>query len=112
MKEDQMPTNAAEAVTEAGSETRARVPANVVYRVFPGETVLLNLETGKYHGLNPTGGRMYELLDKSGTVESAASALAAEYGRDPAEVLNDIRVLCASLEERNLIEIDERGATG
>src|SRR3954454_1637552 len=36
---------------------------HVVHRSFEEETLLLNLETGQYHGLNETGGRMLELLD-------------------------------------------------
>ena len=30
---------------------------DVVYRTFATETVILNLQTGRYHGLNKTGGR-------------------------------------------------------
>ena len=37
-------------------ELKVRVPRHVVHRDFPAQTVILNLETGKYHGLNPTAG--------------------------------------------------------
>ena len=47
----------------------ARLPDHVVYRTFVYETVVLNLQTGKYHGLNRTGGRMLELLEREPTVE-------------------------------------------
>ena len=43
--------------------SRARLPQHVVHRSFVAETVVLNLRTGKYHGLNPTAGRMLEALD-------------------------------------------------
>jgi len=56
---------------------RARVPNNVVYRTFAYETVVLNLNTGKYHGLNRTAGRMLESLDRSPTVGEAVELLAA-----------------------------------
>ena len=56
-----------------------RVPANVVYRPFPAETVVLNLDTGTYHGLNNTGGRMLELLDQLGEVKQVAGVLQAEF---------------------------------
>jgi DNA-binding CsgD family transcriptional regulator len=45
-------------------ETRVRVPQHVVHRAFPARTVVLNLETGKYHGLNPTAGRMLTALEQ------------------------------------------------
>ena len=35
-------------------------PQHVVYRSFPSETVVLNLQTGSYHGLNATAGRMLD----------------------------------------------------
>jgi hypothetical protein len=38
-----------------------RLPQHVVHRSFVAETVVLNLQTGKYHGLNPVGGRMLEV---------------------------------------------------
>jgi hypothetical protein len=81
------------------------VPAHVVFRAFPHETVVLNLDTGKYHGLNPTAGRMLELLEQSETVERAAVRLAAEYGRDDAEIRRDLYDLCSELRERGLLEI-------
>ena len=34
------------------------VPAHVAQREFADETVALNLETGRYHGLNSTASRM------------------------------------------------------
>jgi hypothetical protein len=61
-------------------ESRVRVPNNVVFRSFPSETVLLNLDLGKYHGLNPTAGRMLHELDDQPSVAAAAAAIAAEFG--------------------------------
>ena len=38
-------------------QLNVKLPQHVVYRDFVSETVLLNIQTGKYHGLNPTAGR-------------------------------------------------------
>jgi len=81
------------------------VPAHVVYRAFAAETVILNLETGKYHGLNVTGGRMLQLLDGAETIADAASAFARDYGKRLSEVEDDIRAFCTRLCERGLIDI-------
>ena len=92
---------------------RARVPAHVVFRAFPRETVVLNLETGKYHGLNPTAGRMLEVLEASDTVEAAAAQLAAEYGRGIDQIRPDLCDLCVELIARGLLEIvSDDGNTG
>jgi Coenzyme PQQ synthesis protein D (PqqD) len=82
------------------------VPQNVVFRQFPAETVVLNLQTGKYHGLNPTAGRMLEALVESEAVSEAVEALAAEYGRPAAGVERDIQDLCRALLDRGLIETE------
>jgi Coenzyme PQQ synthesis protein D (PqqD) len=82
------------------------VPQHVVYRAFPTETVVLNLQTGKYHGLNATAGRMLEELEGAACVADAIKALAQTY-EQPSEVLErDVCQLCRSLLERGLIEVD------
>lgn len=82
------------------------VPQHVVYRAFPTETVVLNLQTGRYHGLNATAGQMLEELERAGCVADAVSALAQTYDQ-PLEVLErDVCQLCRSLLERGLIEVD------
>jgi hypothetical protein len=86
------------------TEARYRVPDHVVHRSFPAETVVLNLQTGKYHGLNPTAGRMLETLDRLGSVDEAAAVLAGEYGQPLDTVRADLAAFCSDLIERGLIE--------
>jgi Coenzyme PQQ synthesis protein D (PqqD) len=85
--------------------TPVRVPDHVVFRAFPGETVALNLQTGKYHGLNPVAGRMVEALIDSGDLQATAALLAKEYDQPPETVEADLRNLCEDLARRGLIEL-------
>jgi hypothetical protein len=85
---------------------RVRVPRQVVYRSFPGETVVLNLDTGQYHGLNPTAARMLEQLESSDNVAEALAALTSEFEVPVAEIERDLRELCAALLDRRLIELE------
>ena len=87
-------------------QQRARVPEHVVYRQFAEETVVLNLKTGTYHGLNVTGGRMIEALTASVTVGEAAKVLAAEYGVPLAEIEADIVAFCQALAQRELLTLN------
>jgi Coenzyme PQQ synthesis protein D (PqqD) len=84
-----------------------RVPDHVVYRAFPAETVILNLETGTYHGLNKTGGRMLESLDRLARVKSVAEELANEFDAPLARIQTDLCRLCQELLDRGLIEHHE-----
>ena len=85
---------------------RARVPSGVVYRNFANETVVLNLDTGLYHGLNPTAGRMLETIERVPSVGDAAAALAEEYERPLPEVQRDLCKLCEALVERSLLIVE------
>lgn len=85
---------------------KIRVPQHVVYRSFPSETVVLNLNTGKYHGLNGTAGQMLDVLERSATLRQAAGVISEAYKRPRAAVEQDMCELCEALLERGLIEID------
>jgi hypothetical protein len=85
---------------------RITLPQHVVYRSFPAETVVLNLETGRYHGLNPCGGRMLEELERSSSVGAAAETLALFFEQPRGTIELDLCELCDALQHRGLIEID------
>jgi coenzyme PQQ synthesis protein D (PqqD) len=84
---------------------RVRLPQHVVYRSFVAETVVLNLRTGQYHGLNPTAGRMLKALEDAPTAGTVVVGLAKEYSVEEARVEGDLLALCRGLLERGLIEI-------
>jgi hypothetical protein len=84
--------------------TKLNVPQHVVYRSFPSETVVLNLQTGKYHGLNATAGQMLAELERAACVRDAAASLAESYGHDQSVVERDLCELCQALLDRGLIE--------
>jgi hypothetical protein len=85
---------------------RPSVPGRVVYREFVQETVVLNLETGTYHGLNVSGGKMLQTLGAAPTVQDAAVTLAAYYGRPLTAIEDDLYRFCLSLLDRGLVELD------
>ena len=84
---------------------RPSVPDHVVYREFVSETVVLNLETGTYHSLNPTGGTMLETLGASATIQDAAVTLADRYSRPLPEIEDDLYEFCLDLHDRGLVEL-------
>lgn len=84
---------------------RVRLPQHVVHRSFVAETVVLNLHTGQYHGLNPTAGRMLEAIEAAPTVAATVPELAGEYGVEQEQIERDLLALVNGLLERGLIEI-------
>lgn len=91
---------------EAGEELRARIPEHVVYRDFPGETVV-NIETGQYHGLNATAGRMLAALVDADSIGLAAAALEAEFPVSRSRIERDLIELCDALAARGLLQFDD-----
>jgi len=95
--------------TQSLLDAKVKVPQSVVFRSFPSETVMLNLTTGTYHGLNPTAGRMLEAMSESASVREAVATVATEYDC-PAETIEaDVCELCQTLLDRGLIERDGMG---
>src|SRR4051812_45360982 len=86
-------------------EGRVAVPEHVVRRQFGDETVILNLQTGQYHGVNATAGHMLDLLEATGDAAAVAERVAAESGVAPAVVRDDLAELCGQLAERGLIVV-------
>jgi hypothetical protein len=81
----------------------------VVFRAFVEETVVLNLQTGLYHGLNRTGGRMIATLAADGDVDAAARQIATETGAPEDVVAADLDAFCADLLDRGLIQVEGDG---
>ena len=84
---------------------RIRIPRNVVYRRFPEETVLLDINTGTYHKLAVRAAGMLEALEKASSVREAANTLTADGHRPTALIEHDMCALCESLLARGLLEV-------
>jgi hypothetical protein len=97
----------------AGSESildrRFEVPDHVVSRGFEQQTVLLNLESGNYHGLNPVAARMLEASGEATTPREAVGDLAAEFEQPASVIERDLAELLQGLADRGLIVVDAGG---
>lgn len=80
-------------------DTRVTVPPGVMFRDLDGEAVLLELQTGRYYGLNETGTRMWTLLLEHGRLEPILGVLLDEYevteDRLKGELLNFVETLAS-----------------
>ena len=65
---------------------RLSIPDQVAARKMGDETILLNLETGTYFGLDKVGSRFLELLEQNGEIASAHRTMLEEFDVAP-EVL-------------------------
>ena len=81
------------------------IPDHVVGRGFASETVLLNIRTGEYHGLDRVGGRFYEVIRDAPDLERASRTLMTEYDQPADRIEEDLAAFCDDLRNRGLIEI-------
>lgn len=84
---------------------RAVVPEHVIFRPFTSEMVLLNIETGQYHGMDEIGSRCFEALRTSDTLQAALGALTQEYEGPEERIRGDLVGYCSELLAYGLIEL-------
>lgn len=109
LRRDALPTETMSSPETPPATTTVRIPQHVVHRTFVSETVVLSLATGKYYGVNPTGGRMLEVLERTPGIDEAAVFLAEEFAVSVEQVKRDLREFCEELADQGLLEIDAPG---
>jgi hypothetical protein len=87
---------------------RISTSPDVVFRDLGGEMVLLDLESGRYFGLDEVGTRFWSLLSEGTGLDEAGRRLLAEYAVDRATLQRDLVALIEDLEENGLVELGER----
>jgi hypothetical protein len=81
-----------------------RVPDDVATRRLGDETILLNLKTGTYFGLDIVGSRFVELLERDGRIVVALGALLEEFDVKPETLEVDILRLSEEMRSKGLLE--------
>lgn len=85
---------------------RLRIAGNVVFRDLAGESVLLNLDTGTYFGLDAIGTRLWHLVAEHGSTELAVDTLLAEYDVEAPRLQKDVDALIGQLLTKKLLTTD------
>ncbi|HYO45686.1 MAG TPA: PqqD family protein [Gemmatimonadota bacterium] len=81
-----------------------------MYRTLASETVLLNIQTGHYYGMDESGGRFFEVLREAESLASAVDALTREFDAPVEQIRQDMLRYCSDLLAHGLIELQEPGA--
>src|SRR3990172_11079651 len=86
---------------------KVSIPDGVLVRDLQDESVLLNLNTESYFGLDDVGTRMWAVLTGSPSVQAAYEILLAEYEVDPARLSADLQGFIQKLDELGLIKLSD-----
>lgn len=91
-------------------EAHAIVAPDVLFRTVGGESVILDLKTERYLGLDAVGTRMWSAALESSSIRAAFETLLAEYDVDPDRLQVDLEAFLQKLVEQGLITLVATGA--
>ena len=86
---------------------RAAMPADVLITNTGGESVLLNVKTERYFGLDDVGTSMWQALTTRPTLQAAYDDLLTAYDVAPDVLKRDLAKLVEKLVEQGLLEIHD-----
>jgi hypothetical protein len=81
------------------------VSKDQIFRDLGDETVILNLRTGLYCGLNEVGASIWAQIKEQKSIQDILDALLKEYDVDPEQCRRDLLKLLQQLADNDLIEI-------
>lgn len=84
---------------------RAETLPHVLVRYLDKESVLLNLETERYYGLDETGTRMWQLVTAAPSIDAAYRELLNEYDVESDLLRLHLTELLGRLVENGLLQI-------
>ena len=76
---------------------------SVICRELSGETVLLNLESGVYYGLDAVGTRVWQLIMQGRTIANVCDTMLEEYDVSSDVVRADVTRLVGELRDRGIV---------
>ena len=75
---------------------------DAVFRELDGQSVLLNLATGMYFGLDAVGTHVWQLALENGSLRAVRERLVDEYDAEPAAIERDLLALAEALVGKGL----------
>lgn len=91
-------------MVELSLASRVTIPEAVVSRDLGGETVVLNLETGVYFGLDPVGTDIWTALGTGATLQETADQLQAKYDATAEVVAADVLRFVGQMAAKGLVQ--------
>ena len=82
---------------------RVRVPDDVLISNLQQESVILNLDSERYYGLDDVGTRFLSVLTNSESIEAAYEKLAGEYDVDNQVLRQDLLTLVEDLVDQGIL---------
>jgi len=86
-------------------EQRVSIPDSVMFRELEGESVILDLDSESYFGLDQIGTKMWQAVTEADSIQAAYDVLLEEYEVEADTLRADLSELLDTLLARGLIEV-------
>jgi hypothetical protein len=81
---------------------------DVISQEVSGETVLLDLESENYFGLDEVGTRIWQLIKETNDLEAIFNTLLAEYDVSEERLRGDLDALLGEIAGLGLVQLEQR----
>jgi hypothetical protein len=84
---------------------KVTIPAQVMARTVGAETMILDLASGTYYGLDPIGARIWQLMGEGKTLMEICDAMQATHDVSRADIERDVLGLAEALQVQHLVSV-------
>ncbi len=88
------------------AENAPRISPDVLFRELVDESVLLDLKSQRYFGLDDVGTRIWQLVQELGSADKIVNAMLEEFDVDEARLRLDLGEFLDKLADADLIEFE------
>ncbi len=88
-------------------ETKITLSEDALSQVVNGETVILDLKSEQYFGLDEVGTRIWQLLEEHGDLQKTLDTMLEEFDVDEDRLKKDLDTLIDKMKENGLLHFDE-----
>lgn len=78
---------------------------DTIFRKLDDEMIIIDMNSGKYFGLNETGARIWTLLNEFNDIKKVQGSLLDEYNISEEECLKELKRFLQTIYEKGLVDV-------
>jgi len=90
-------------MTDITINSSVTISPDVLFQEVQGDSVLLDMNSGVYFGLDRVGTRMWQLMNETKSLTAVVEKVVSEFDVSPDRCTEDVIVLARKLAEQGLI---------
>jgi hypothetical protein len=91
---------------QTDSTHKITISADALFQEVSGETVILDLKSEQYFGLDEIGTRIWQLLQTNDSTEQIYQTLVSEFDAEPERLQSDLSSFLDELTKAGLVSLD------